>query len=303
MAWLDSTGVATRVFAKAGPYASPRLSRDGKRLTLTSGSEVWLYDFVTEMIGRLPFVTKARCCPVWSPDGEYVAFSSSSALAWTRRDGSGPIQSMPSPRGTSAVPFSFSPDGRWLAFHRNGSQTGYDLWAAPVNRTGGGMSLGTPQLWLGQNGLQAAPAISPDGRWLAYGSDDETGRLEVYIIPITPQGPLTGRKWQVSTDGGRGPRWSRESDAIFFRAPDETLMTATVTVNGDSFQPFKPRVWSTRRLARIGPYPNFDVAPDGKRIIAILDSGETKPDETHLRVLLNLDDELSRQRSSLHKVQ
>jgi DNA-binding winged helix-turn-helix (wHTH) protein/Tol biopolymer transport system component len=303
VAWLDSSGAETRIFSKAGLYASPRLSRDGKRLTLTSGKEVWFYDLAKKTTGRLPFVSETRCCPIWTPDGEYVAFSSLSALAWTRWDASGPVERMTSVRGSSAVPFSFSRDGKWLAFHRNEAQTGYDLWAAPVDRTGGAMRLGTPQLLLKQAGLQAAPAISPNGRWLAYGSDDETGRMEVYIIPFSPQGSVTGRKWQVSTEGGRGPRWSYNGDEIFFRQQDETLAVATAKVAGDSFQPFNPRVWSAKRLANTGPFPNFDTTPDGKRVIAILDATETKRDDTQLQVLLNLDSELRRQRSSPRKAQ
>lgn len=299
--WLDSSGAGIKVFESTGEYASPRLSRDGKRLALTSGSEVWIYDLDREAMARLTFVSEGGCCPVWSPEGDYVAFESSGSLAWAKWDGSGIVERLPAVPGTSAVPFSFSPDGKWLAFHRNVGQTGYDLWAAPVDRSGGALRLGTPRLLLKQPGVQSAPAISPDGRWLAYGSDDETGRLEVYVIPFTPQGPPAEGKWQLTTDGGRGPRWSDNGSEIFFRAPDETLMVARVTVKGDSFQSSKSRVWSTKRLANVGPYPNFDVAHDGKRIVAILDAGETKPDETHLRVLLNMDAELRRQRANSRK--
>ncbi len=297
VAWLDSAGAGNRVLARTGAYASPRLSPDGKRLALTSESHVWIYDFGRETLTRLTFGAEGRCCPVWSPDGEYVAFTSAASLAWTKWDGSGPVERLSTSQGTPPVPFSFSPDGKWLAFHRNESQTGYDIWVAPVDRAGGVMRLGEPRVLLKQAGLQTAPAISPDGRWLAYGSDDETGRIEVYIIPFIPRDFPKRGKWQVSTEGGRGPRWSRNGSEIIFRAPNETLMAAAATVSGNSFQPFKPRVWSTKRLANVGPFPNFDVASDGKRVIAVLDSRETKPDETHLRVLINADLELRRQLS------
>ena len=252
---------------------------------------------------RLTFGAEGHCCPVWSPDGDYVAVASRTAVNWARWDGSGRVERLPGPPGTSAVPFSFSPDGKWLAFHRNERQTGYDLWAAPVDRTSGALRLGTPEPLLKQTGLQSAPAISPDGRWLAYGSDDETGRMEVYVIPFSPKDPSQEGKWQVSTDGGRGPKWSHNGSEIFFRSPDEHLMTAAVTVKGNSFQPDKPRIWCTTRLADVGPQPNFDVALDGKRIIAVLDAGEAKPDETHLRVLLNADAELRRKLGDRRKPQ
>jgi len=105
----------------------------------------------------------------------------------------------------------------------------------------------------------------------------------------------------VSTDGGRTVRWSPNGDEIFFRAPDDHLMAAAVTAKGNSFQADKPRVWSAKRLANVGISPNFDVAPDGKRIVALFDAEETKPDETHLRILLNVDAELRRQRTNRRK--
>jgi DNA-binding winged helix-turn-helix (wHTH) protein/Tol biopolymer transport system component len=294
--WLDSSGAASRALAKPGSYVGPHLSPDGKRLALTSEFKVWIYDFARETMTRLTFGSEGECCPVWSPDGDYVVFASD-GLTWARWDGTGTVERLPDPHGTSSVPFSFSPDGRWLAFHRNEPKTGYDLWAAPVIRNGGTMRLNPPRPLLSQAGLQAAPAISPDGRWLAYGSDDETGRLEIYVIPFSPEGPPRLGKWQVSTDGGRGPRWAHNGGEIIFRSPDDHLMAAAVTTKGNSFQPGKARLWSTHRLADVGPQMNFDIAADGKRIVALLDAEETKSDETHLRVLLNVNEELRRQRA------
>ena len=307
--WLDSAGVKGRLMAKAGEYTAPRLSPDGKRLAIASERDIWIYDLARETMTRLTFGSEVQCCPLWSPDGDYLAYTSfgadgpqgGNALAWTRGDGSGTVEQLPAARGSTAVPFSFSPDGRWLAFHRNEPQTSYDLWVAGVDRTGGVMRLLPPQPLLRQAGVQVSPTISPDGRWLAYGSDDETGRMEIYVIPFSPQGPPQNGKWQVSIDGGRGPKWSRDSGKIFFRAPDDYLMAATVSAKGNSFQSDKPRVWCTKRLADVGPFFNFDVAPDGKRVIALFDAQDTEPDKTHLRVLLNVNEELRRQRAAPSK--
>jgi WD40 repeat protein len=300
--WLDSSGVRGRVWTGTGAYTSPRLSPDGKRLALAFENDIWIYDLSHEKMTQLTFGSLGRCCPVWSPNGDYVAFSSS-GLAWVRSDGSGSVQRQPEASGTFAVPFSFSPDGKWLAFHRNELQTGYDLSAAPVDRAGGAMRLGRAQPLLRQAGLQTAPAISPDGRWLAYSSDDESGRMEVFVSAFAPRDSPPRGKWKVTTAGGRGPKWSRDGGEIFFRSPDNHLMAVAVNAKGNSFQMGTPRLWFAQRLADVGPYPNFDVAPDGKRIIALVDAEETKPDETHLRVLLNIDAELRRQQLTQHKAQ
>jgi Tol biopolymer transport system component len=87
---------------------------------------------------QLTFGSVGHCCPVWSPQGDYVAFASS-GLAWARSDGSGSVERIPLARGRFAVPFSFSRDGKWLAFHGNEPQTGYDLWVVPVDRAGGAL--------------------------------------------------------------------------------------------------------------------------------------------------------------------
>ena len=100
----------------------------------------------------------------------------------------------------------------------------------------------------------------------------------------------------VSIDGGRSPRWSRDGREIFFRSSDDHLMAVTIAVEGNSLRAGTPRQWSPKRLAAIGVLPNFDIAPDGKRVVALLDIEDSRPDETHLRVLMNLNDDLRRRR-------
>jgi Tol biopolymer transport system component len=296
--WLDSSGVKSRVFAKPGAYASPRLSPDGKRLALTSESEVWIYEISREKMTQLTFGSEVVCCLLWTPDGDYVVFTSKYGIAWTRWDGSGLVQRLPADHGHPGAPWSFSPGGKWLAFFGSSPLTGFDLWAAPVDRVDGELRLGQALPLLREPGIQAAPAISPDGRWLTYSSDNETGRTEIYVIPFSLQDPSRQGKWQVSSDGGRAPRWSANGGEIFFRSTDDHLMAALVTKTGDSVRLDKPRVWNENRLADLSGPPNFDVAPDGKHIVAIFDVDETKPDQTHLRVLLNVNEELRRQRAT-----
>ncbi len=293
--WLDSSGVKDRVIAETGPYTSPRLSPDGMRLAVVSEDEIWIYDLVRKRMTQLTSGLEVECCPVWTPNGEYIAFVTKKGITVARSDGTGTMEVMASAPGISAVPWSFSPDGAWLAFHRNEPQTSYDLWAAPVNLTGGTLRLGRPQPLLTQPGVQAAPTISPDGKWLAYGSN-ESGNLQLYVIPFSPQTPPRDGKWLVAMDGARSPRWSHDGREIFFRSPDDHLMSVSITAEGNSLRAGTPRQWSPKRLAAIGIQPNFDIAPDGKRVVALLDVEDSRPDETHLRVLLNLNDDLRRRR-------
>jgi hypothetical protein len=131
--WLDSSGVKGRVFAKPGAYTSPSLSPNGKRLALTSESEVWIYEISREKMTQLTFGSEVVCCPLWTPDGDYVVFTSKYGIAWTRWDGSGLVQRWPADHGRPGLPWSFSRGGKWLPFHKSSPLTGFDLWAAPVD--------------------------------------------------------------------------------------------------------------------------------------------------------------------------
>src|SRR4029077_20300116 len=115
----------------------------------------------------------------WAPDGQYLAFRSGGTLGWVPADGSGKVERLPTPM-VNPSPRSFSPDGRWLLFAQEDSQTGWDIWRVAVRRTPGAMWLGQPEPLLRQIGAQFVPTVSPDGRWMAYQSD-ESGVAEVYV--------------------------------------------------------------------------------------------------------------------------
>ena len=137
--------------------------------------------------------------------------------------------------------------------------------------------------------------FSPDGRWLAY-SSDESGTYQVYVraFPGAPSAP--GGKWQVSNGGGMSPVWSRNGRELFFETLDNRIMVAAYTVRGGSFAADKPRVWSEKRLADTGAPLNYDLAPDGKRIAAIMpaDVPEEQKAQNHVIFLQNFFDEVRR---------
>jgi hypothetical protein len=154
------------------------------------------------------------------------------------------------------------------------------------------LRLGQPQPLLQQAGSKGAPAISPDGRWVAYASS-ASGRFEVYVMPFSPQGKASGRKWLVSNLGGWSPIWSRNGRELFYGGLDRRVQVAAYTVKGDAFAAEKPRFWSEKQLADNGSFAGFDISPDGKRVLGLFPAEEARP-ETILHVLLNVDSELRR---------
>ena len=213
-------------------------------------------------------------------------------LAWTPSSGGGKSERLSVVNGTVA-PWSFSADGKWLTFWPVGVRS--DLWVASVERKPGELRLGDPaRLWQ-RAGTEGAPAVSPDGKWLAYTSD-ESGNFEIYVKPFEPHGATRSAKWQASNDGGASPIWSHDGRNLFYQNGHRVMVTA-YKAQGDSFVVEKPRLWSERRLGDVGFFPGYDVAPDSTRVLALLASEDAKPD-TFLHVLLNVGGELRRRTSA-----
>jgi len=156
-----------------------------------------------------------------------------------------------------------------------------------------GLRLGKAELFLGTPFDETIPAFSPDGRWLAYHSND-SGTNEVYVRPFSAAGGGPGGRWQVSTGGGRTPVWSRDGRDLLFLTPDGRVMAAAYTAKGDSFAAGKPRVWTETRILQAGFGRNYDITPDGKRLAAIMVGAEDDKLPTHLTFLLHFFDELRR---------
>jgi Tol biopolymer transport system component/predicted Ser/Thr protein kinase len=294
ISWLDSAGKSQPLHAPPGVYTTPRFSPDGKRLAFAistgQGFDIWVKDLDRDTPSRLSFLAGVNRLPVWTPDGKNIVFLSENSpapgLYWIRSDGSGEAQRLTDGK-LNERPASFSPDGKRLAFAEGEKGGNRDIFTAPIEGDPGHVRLGKPQLFLGTPFNEFYPAFSPDGRWLAYTSN-ESGTSEVYVRPF----PGPGGKWQISTSGGLFPVWSRDGRELLFETLDGRVMAAGYSLKGDSFTPGKPRVWSeTRLLLNAADLSVYDLAPDGKRIAAILASDEAP---THLTFLLNFSDELRR---------
>jgi len=289
--WIDSAGKQQPLRAMPAEYASiPRVSPDGKKIVMAirepSGQDVWVYDTGRDALTRLTFGEQAFVNPTWTPDGQYiVAGSIGAGIFWVRADGASRVQPLV-PTKTITFPASFSPDGKHLAYYDVSGSA--QIWTVAID-AGKGLKAANPERFLTSPSSDMWPAFSPDGRWLAYHSD-ESGRPEVYVRPFGPPTTVAG-KWLVSNGGGDFPVWSPNGKELLYRAGDQ-IMSVSYSAPKDSFVTEKPRPWVTGVEGIVG----FDLAPDGRRIAAMLpiaSKGALKEEHT-LIVVQNFFDELRR---------
>jgi Tol biopolymer transport system component/tRNA A-37 threonylcarbamoyl transferase component Bud32 len=297
LVWLDSTGKMEPLLASPGSYYTPRLSPDGKRLAVSSTNAIGVYDSQRDTMTPLTFKPQsANLYPVWTPDGKHIVFDARAGaggtLQWIRSDGAGESQPLLESK-TDLRPYSFSPDGKRLAFTQDRVDTGSDLWALPLDLSDPEHPKpGKPELFLRTMAYEYEPAFSPDGRWIAYRSL-ATGINEVYVQPF----PGPGGKWLISSGGGRHPIWSRNGRELFYQGQDFSIMVATYTTKGDSFAAGKARPWAETKIREQNAlYWNLDLAPDGKRFVVAPrpEASGGQKGSVHVTVLLNFFDELRR---------
>jgi len=257
MVWVDRQGKEEPIPAPPKPYQNPRLSPDGKRLAVEINDQeqaIWIWEFMRGTLTRLTFGRTSDLIPRWSVDGQRVFYS---AIVDGERDvfskaadGTGePLRLTRGKNGTVAR--SPTPDGKLLIVQGLGRGTGQDISVVSLE---GDHAL-RPLLHAPYD--EAQPEISPDGRWIAYMSN-ESARAEVYVRPFPD---VDKGRWQVSTGGGAGPRWSRDMRELYFNEPNATMATR-IHVDGASF--------STEKPVQLFPRPNYggqDLAPDGRFLV------------------------------------
>ena len=290
-----SNSAAPQLVATFAGAFTLRLAPDGRRIALSvdqgSSRDVWIYDLERGTRTRLTFQGNSAN-PIWTPDGRVIVYAAQLAgsheIQSVRADGTGDIARLYSSAGDLQLG-SFSPDGKRLAFTIQAAGTSSDLWTMPVEQLpGGNLKAGQPEPFLKTPFNEQDADFSPDGRWIAYASD-ETGRFEIYVRPF----PGPGGRWQVSNGGGSFPVWSRKAHELFYLESDHVIVTS-YRVSGESFTAEKLRTW-TEHFLNPSAYRRFDLTTDGKRLLQLrpLISPDEKP-PTELTFLLNFFDELRR---------
>lgn len=286
--WVDESGNTSPVLPVPGNYLSPALSTDGNRLAFTLGGDVWAYDLKHPGMVRLTF-GGGFGNPLWTADGRHLVFRAAGGIFWIDAAGTGRPQPLIESKN-SQLPWSFTPDGKRLAFIEIDPVTGADIWAVSVQSGPFGLRAGKPEVFLQTPFQERSPMFSPDGRWLAYMSN-ESGRYQVYVEEF----PRKGSKRQVSTDRGGYPAWSQKGNELFFwgLGHESQLMVVSYRTHGDSFFPDRPRVYS-RKIVGFGTTRSYDPAPDGKHIVALTAADPAHGSQERLVFLLNFFDELRR---------
>ena len=262
---IDRSGARTPLLNKPDSYFSPALSPDGKSLAVVVQPDtILVYDIQTETSRRLIF--SAVRSPLWTPDGNFLFVGSGSSLSWIRVHVDDKPKALEISKDLSNYvrPMSFTPDGKRLFYSIYNQQSSFDIWSVPVMTEEGNLRLGSPELFLQTPAEESAASVSPDGRWIAYQSN-ESGETETYVRA------LTGRAVkQISSGGGLYPKWSRTRKELFFRE-NNRLVVIPYDDKSESFLPGKQRSVSEGiTLAESFLSASFDIAPDGTRIVVQL---------------------------------
>jgi Tol biopolymer transport system component len=295
LAWVDRGGRREPLPAGVLAYSAPRVSADGTRVAVEvagrDGTDIHIFDLGRKALTRLTSSELHGRYPLWTPDSKRVVFYSDAdggGLHEMAADGSGVPRRLTTSRAFQR-PYSWADAGRTLLFDQRDND---QLWAAEIYA----LSLdGEPTARpLVQNPASAVePAVSPDGRWLAYTRRDADGE-EVYVRPF-PQ--VDGGQWRISTNGGDSPVWSRDGRQLFYIARGRAAFVPVETA--PSFRAGTPTVMFDlppfyRSAARIGR--QWDIAPDGERFL-IMNPGEgatSGPSQSRIVVVLNWVEELKR---------
>jgi serine/threonine-protein kinase len=292
--WLEADGT-TQSLLPPGQYGPPHFSPDGRGLALpiNSGStrEIHVYDVERQNLRQLTFARGVANYPIWAPDGKHLAFSLAGRIEWIRADGVGQPQHLVQGSSTTINPYSFSPDGRRLSYYQVSTEgSNADIWTVPLDLTDPDHPKpGPPEPFLRTSFNEGRGAFSPDGRWMAYESN-ESGTTQIYVQPF----PGPGGKWQVSNMGGRFPFWSPDRKHLFFETLDGYLMVADYTMTSDSFVPGKARRWSNVQLRGDVGGLNMALHPDGKRFVIFPAAKSEEKGDLQAIFLLNFTDELTR---------
>jgi serine/threonine-protein kinase len=290
LVWVDRSGNSSPITDESRGFWGPRLSPDGTRVAVWIADErphIWIYDLLRG--GLTPLTTEAsNFWSIWTPDGTAIAFAS------RQEDGTGYIARQVANRSSPAEaivgeeisiveqPLSWAESGEVLIFQRGSEREGgFDLWSAFLADASEHRAL------VSTKANEYHGVVSPDGRWLAYVSD-ESGRPEIYVRPY----PAVDRTIPISTQGGEEPLWAPSGRELFYRSEGRMMVVDIET--GQSFSPSRPRVLFEDRFIHGTPYGrNYDIDRSGQRFL-MSESATDAQQATQIVVVQNWFEELKR---------
>ena len=282
LVWRDREGNELATVGEPGSFDEVHILPDGEqavvaREDLTTGTgDLWLVDLHRDLFTRFTFEPGYEFGVSPTPDGKAVYYSAQreGRYVLVRQEIGGASEGEVVFESDSEMyPSSVSPDESSLCFYKGGDTTGYDIWILPLEGDG------EAEPFLQTEFTEALGMFSPDGRWLAYVSD-ESGSPEIYVTAY----PDRGRKWQISTNGGQAMRWDRDGSAIVYHAPDGTLVRVQVEARAGGLLIGEAEpLFNTHTQPSLANY--WDISPDGQRILGM--ESVSQDDERNLNVVLN----------------
>jgi serine/threonine-protein kinase len=280
LVWVTRDGRAQAVDSTwQGYFSFPALSPDGKELALTIGSagsrDLWIKQLNKGPAAKLTLDGRANIYPAWTPDGRSVTYTGTPGLTeylghrsslqqspgvFTKRADGSSQAVLQLDSKTAAVSAIWSPDGKWLIYRtdRQGPGAGDIMAIRPGVDT-------APIPLIATRFTEFTPAISRDGKWLAYASN-ESGRYEIYVVPFPNANTA---KWIVSTAGGTEPRWSHRGNELFYRDAAGNMVAAEVRTNPVFSVTRTTILFSASRFGSFEASPMYDVAADDQRFLML----------------------------------
>ena len=269
LVWVDREGRETILDAVPAPYESPRISPDGRYVavqTVGDNPDVVVYDLERNTTTRLTFDSGYDGNPTWSPDGEDILFNSNRTgqgnIFRKPADGTGQVEQL-TDYDVPVFLDQMTPDGDNVLMSIN--RGNFDLQLMPLQD----LPAETSQALVATEFNEGVSAISPDGQWIAYQSN-ESGEFEVYVRPFPN---VDDGRWQISQNGGVGPLWGPTGEELFYQQAGSAVIMSVDVDTESSFRPGNPEILFSGDYRPYSPNSgrSFDLSPDGRRFLLLTD--------------------------------